>query len=134
MSQPHTMIVTGASRGIGAATATLAGRRGWRVCVNYSASPEKAAEVVAAIEAADGEAFSHRANMGLEAGILELYRAVDERWGQPDAVVNNAGIDHESTIADAEWDNYLKVFNVNILGLMLSCREAVRRMSTSRGG
>ena len=65
---------------------------------------------------------------------MALFQAVDERWGRVDAVINNAGIDHESEFADSTWDHYMKVFNVNILGLMVSCREAVKRMSTKRGG
>ena len=129
-----TVIITGASRGIGAATARLAGQRGWRVCVNYHSSPGKAQEVVSDIHAGGGEAFSCKANTGVEADIMALYQAVDERWGALDAVINNAGIDHEAMFADTTWDNYLKVFNVNILGLMVSCREAVKRMSTGRGG
>ena len=63
-----------------------------------------------------------------------MYEAVDGKWGAPDAVINNAGIDHEAEFADTTWENFLKVFNVNTLGLMASCREAVRRMSTARGG
>jgi len=129
-----TVIVTGASRGIGAAIARRAGGRGWRVCVNYNGSPDKAAEVAADVEKAGGEAFTFKASQGVEAELLDLYAAVDEPWGAPDAVINNAGIDHEAEFAETSWDDYLKVFHVNILGLMASCREAVRRMSTKRGG
>ena len=128
------VIVTGASRGIGAATAKRAGQKGWRICVNYNGSPDRAAEVVSAIEASGSEAFAFKANAGVEADVVSMYAAVDERWGPVDAVINNAGIDHEADFADTTWDNYLKVFDVNILGLMVSCREAVRRMSTARGG
>jgi len=129
-----TVIITGASRGIGAATAKLAGARGFKVCVNYNSSPDKAEEVVNTIKAAGGEAFSCQGNAGVESDIIALYKAVDERWGSVDAVINNAGIDHEAEFAHTTWDDYLKVFNVNILGLMISCREAVQRMSTKRGG
>ncbi|MBN35219.1 MAG: NAD(P)-dependent oxidoreductase [Rhodospirillaceae bacterium] len=129
-----TVIVTGASRGIGAAIARRAGHQGWRVCVNYNGSPDKATEVASDVEQAGGEAFTFKASQGVESDLLALYDAVDEKWGAPDAVINNAGIDHEADYADTSWDDYLKVFNVNILGLMASCREAVRRMSTTRGG
>ena len=129
-----TIIVTGASRGIGAAIARGAGARGWRVCVNYNSSPEKAGDVAKSVEEAGGEAFTIKANQGVEGELMAMYEAVDKRWGAPDGVCNNAGIDHEAVFADATWDNYLRVFNVNILGLMASCREAVRRMSTARGG
>jgi len=129
-----TIIVTGASRGIGAAIARGAGARGWRVCVNYNSSPAKAEDVVRAVETAGGEAFSFKASQGDEAELLALYEAVDKRWGAVDGVCNNAGIDHEAVFAETTWENYLKVFDVNILGLMASCREAVKRMSTARGG
>ena len=129
-----TIIVTGASRGIGAATARRAGADGWRVCVNYNGSPDKAAEVAAAIEAAGGEAMTFKASQGVEAELIAMYEAVDAKWGAPDAVINNAGIDHEADFSETTWEDYLKVFDVNILGLMISCREALKRMSTERGG
>jgi NAD(P)-dependent dehydrogenase (short-subunit alcohol dehydrogenase family) len=129
-----TVIVTGASRGIGAAIAKGAGARGWRVCVNYNGSPDKAGEVAKAVEAAGGEAFTFKASQGVESELVAMYEAVDKRWGALDGVCNNAGIDHEAVFAETSWDDYLKVFNVNILGLMASCREAVKRMSTERGG
>ena len=85
------VIITGASRGIGAATARLAGERGWRVCVNYNSSPHKATEVVDAINAAGGEAFAMQGNAGVESDVIALFEAVDTRWGRVDAVINNAG-------------------------------------------
>ncbi len=129
-----TIIVTGASRGIGAAVASAAGARGWRVCVNYNSSPDKADDVARAVEAAGGEAFTFKASQGVESELMAMYEAVDRRWGALDGVCNNAGIDHEAEFADTTWENYLKVFDINILGLMASSREAVRRMSTKRGG
>ncbi|MGY8995362.1 MAG: SDR family oxidoreductase [Alphaproteobacteria bacterium] len=129
-----TIIVTGASRGIGAATAVRAGQNGWRVCVNYNSSPDKAEEVAAAVQVAGGEAFTFKASQGVESELVAMFEEVDKRWGPIDALCNNAGIDHEVEIADSTWDDYMKVFNVNILGLMASCREGVRRMSTKRGG
>lgn len=130
----RTVIVTGASRGIGAAIARRAGAMGWRVCVNYNASAARAEEVAAAVAGAGGEAMTFKASQGIEGEIAALYRAVDDRWGAPDAVVNNAAIDCEADFAESRWADYLKVFEVNILGLMASCREAVRRMSKARGG
>jgi NAD(P)-dependent dehydrogenase (short-subunit alcohol dehydrogenase family) len=130
----RTLIVTGASRGIGAAIARQAGAKGWRVCVTYNASFDKANEVAKAVEEAGGEAMTFKANQGVEKDLLDMYAAVDARWGAPDAVIINAGVDFEIDFADATWDDYLKVFDINILGLMACCREAVKRMSTSRGG
>ena len=129
-----TIIVTGASRGIGAAIAAGAGARGWRVCVNYNSSPDKADVVAGAVESAGGEAITFKASMGVEDELVAMYRAVDDKWGTIDGVCNNAGIDHEADFADTTWENYLKVFDVNILGVMASCREAIRRMATSKGG
>ena len=130
-----TVIVTGASRGIGAAIARAAGARGWRVCVNYNGSPDKAEAVLPrpSRRPAARRSPSRRARAS-RSELVAMYEAVDERWGALDGVCNNAGIDHEAVFADTTWDSYLKVFNVNILGLMASCREAVRRMSTARGG
>jgi NAD(P)-dependent dehydrogenase (short-subunit alcohol dehydrogenase family) len=128
------LLVTGASRGIGAATAKLAGARGWRVCVNYNRSPVRAEEVVKRIEESGGEAFACQGNAGNEGDIVRVYEAIDKRFGPVTAVVNNAAIDHEANFADTRWEHYVKVFDVNILGLMASAREAVRRMSTASGG
>jgi len=90
--------------------------------------------VAKAVEKAGGSAMTFKASQGVESELVAMFQAVDAKWGAPDAVINNAGIDHEADFADTTWANYLKVFDVNILGLMASCREAVLRMSTKRGG
>jgi NAD(P)-dependent dehydrogenase (short-subunit alcohol dehydrogenase family) len=129
------MIVTGASRGIGAAVAVAAGRAGYDVAVNYGRDAAGAEAVAESVRAAGGAALTVSADMGTEAGVVSLFRAVDERFGAPDAVVCNAGITGPlGRVADLSEETMKSVLAVNVIGLALCCREAVRRMSTARGG
>jgi NAD(P)-dependent dehydrogenase (short-subunit alcohol dehydrogenase family) len=128
------MIVTGAGRGIGAAIATLAGERGWDVAVNYSRAKDKAEAVAAGIRARGRKAIAVKADVGVESDIVDMFKRVDGELGTVGALVNNAGIDYESLIADAERPGIDRVLAVNVVGLILCSREAVRRMSTARGG
>jgi len=129
------LIVTGASRGIGAATARMAGRRGYDVCVNYLAS-EAAAEAVAAdIRAAGQRAVTVAGDMGREDDILRLFATVDAELGTLDALVNNAGIiARAGRVDEVEAEDLRRMFEVNVTGCFLCAREAVRRMSTAHGG
>jgi len=129
------LIVTGASRGIGAATARMAGRRGYDVCVNYLAS-EAAAEAVAAdIRAAGQRAVTVAGDMGREDDILRLFATVDAELGTLDALVNNAGIiARAGRVDEVEAEDLRRMFEINVTGCFLCAREAVRRMSTAHGG
>ena len=129
------MIVTGASRGIGAAIAELAGKRGYAVCVNYSRSGEAAEQVVARISAAGGKAVAIQADVSKDAEARRLFAAVDEQLGRVDALVNNAGIIGRQCRVD-EMDERLlaEVFAVNTFSYFYCAREALRRMSTKHGG
>ncbi|MEZ5812555.1 MAG: SDR family oxidoreductase [Rhizobiaceae bacterium] len=130
-----TMLVTGGSRGIGAATALEAARRGWRVAVNYVANEAAAEEVVSRITAGGGEAFAVRGDVGVEADILAMFKAVDDRWGRLDALVNNAGVvDLASRVDGMSAERLERMFRINLTGSFLCAREAVKRMSTARGG
>jgi NAD(P)-dependent dehydrogenase (short-subunit alcohol dehydrogenase family) len=130
-----TVIVTGSSRGIGAATARLAGRRGWDVCINYSASKDAAEALAAEVRAFGRRALVVKGDMGREEDILALFRAVDGEFGAPDAVVCNAGITGKAgPIAQLEAAMLQRVIDVNLTGSILTAREAVLRMSTARGG
>jgi len=130
------VIVTGASSGIGAATARLLGAAGARVVVNYRSSRELAEQVAADVEAAGGEAIVVAADMGSEADIERLFAATDEAFGPLTGLVNNAGINgpvHRSA------DNYdfaeaMNIYAVNTVGVLIACREAIKRMSTRHGG
>ncbi|MEH6721492.1 MAG: SDR family oxidoreductase [Aurantimonas endophytica] len=128
------MIVTGGSRGIGAATARLAARAGYAVVVNYATNEVAAGAVVASIEDAGGKAMAVRADVGSEADIVDLFRAAD-RFGPLAALINNAGIvDAAASLADMSGERLERMFRVNITGSFLCAREAVHRMATGRGG
>lgn len=129
------LVVTGASRGIGAATARLAAGRGWAVAVNYHASAVRAEAVVADIEAAGGRAVAIGADVATEEGAVRLFSEVDRQLGAPTALFNNAGILHKAkTIEDFSLADLDTVWRVNISGQFLCAREAVKRMSTRHGG
>lgn len=129
------LIVTGGSRGIGAATARLAAQRGYAVCVNYARNREAADAVVGAIVHAGGEAIAVCADISLEADVVRLFESVDHALGPLTALVNNAGIlEHRERVEDMDAGRLNRVFATNITGSFLCAREAVRRMSTRRGG
>ena len=129
------MIVTGASRGIGAATAILAAERGYAVCVNYVRNRLRADEVVATICKAGGRAIAIAADVAREHEILRMYETVDREFGRVDVLVNNAGvIETQARVEDVDAARLVRLFNVNVVGSFLCAREAIRRMSTKHGG
>ena len=129
------LIVTGASRGIGAATARLAGSRGWAVCVNYRADEAAARGVVNDIEAAGGRALAVQADVAGEAGVLHLFQTSDRELGTPYGLVNNAGtVGRQTRVGDLERALVDDVLALNVVAPLLCAREAIRRMSTARGG
>ncbi|RIH84909.1 Glucose 1-dehydrogenase 1 [Calidithermus terrae] len=129
------LVVTGGSRGIGAATARLAARRGYAVALSYRANREAAEGVAAGIRAGGGEALALRADVSSEAQVLELFAAVDRAWGRLDALVNNAGVlGAQMRLEAMSAERLQRVFATNVIGAMLCAREAVRRMSTRYGG
>jgi len=129
------LVVTGASRGIGAATARLAARRGYAVCVNFLRDRAAADEVVRDIAAAGGRAIAVQADVAVEADVVRMFRTVDEKLGRLTALVNNAGIlDRQTRVEDMDAARMNRIFAVNITGTFLCAREAVRRMSTRHGG
>jgi NAD(P)-dependent dehydrogenase (short-subunit alcohol dehydrogenase family) len=128
------MLVTGGSRGIGAATARLAARRGWHVAIVYRDRDADAAAVLEAIRAAGGRATAIRADVGDEASIVDAFRAAD-RLGPLSALVNNAGITGGvSRVEDIAAATLDAVLRINVRGAFLCAREAIRRMSTAHGG
>lgn len=129
------LLVTGASRGIGAATARLAAAEGYAVAVNYASNEKAAQEVVKAIEASGGTAVALQADVGDEAQVMRLFEQVDEQLGPLTALVNNAGVvDVASPVAEMTGARLKRMFDINVLGSIFCAREAVRRMSTQRGG
>lgn len=134
-NQPGTLIVTGASRGIGAAIARLAGERGYSVAVNYSTAEFEARSVVKEIVSSGGLACAVQADVVREEDIVRLFRTAERELGAIKAVVNNAGITGGFSRVEAVSAKTLEqVMAVNVPGAILCAREAVRRMSTKHGG
>jgi NAD(P)-dependent dehydrogenase (short-subunit alcohol dehydrogenase family) len=130
-----TVLVTGGGRGIGAATARLAAERGYTVCVNYRSNRAAADAVVADIESHGGTAIAVGADVSLETDVLRLFKAIDERLGPLRALVNNAGVLETQTRVDSiDAARIGRVFATNVTGAFLCAREAVKRLSTARGG
>ena len=126
-----TIIITGASRGIGAATALMAAQKGYAVCVNYLQNKTAAMEVVKRIEANGGTAMPYQANISSEKEVIEMFDYVENEWGYVDALVNNAGIlEQQMEFWQMDLARIKRVFEVNVIGSFLCAREAVRRMST----
>ena len=131
----RTLLITGGSRGIGAATARLAAAQGWAVAVNYSANSLAADEVVRAIRAAGGTAMTVQADVANEAQVLRMFEQVDARLGRLTGLVNNAGVvDAGQPVAEHSVARWRRMFEINVIGSFLCAREAVRRMSTRYGG
>ncbi len=128
-------LVTGASRGIGAATARLLASRGHAVCVNYRAGAEAAQAVVDAIESAGGQAMAVQADVAVPEQVARLFAEVDGRLGPLTGLVNNAGVHGPRCRFEAlAREDLEQVMGTNVLGLMHCTQEAVRRMSTRFGG
>ncbi|WP_456269412.1 glucose 1-dehydrogenase [Kushneria sp. AK178] len=131
----NVMIVTGGSRGIGAATARLAADRGYRVAVNYVSNREAADQVVNDITAAGGHALAVQADMAVEADIIALFETVDRELGPVDVLVNNAGIiDQVSRVEEMSFERVDRMMRINVTGPFICAREAIKRMSTRHGG
>jgi len=129
------LLVTGGSRGIGAATALLAARKGYAVAVNYTRNEAAAQEVVGAIRAAGGRAEAMQGDVADEAQVLALFAQVDSKLGRITALVNNAGIvDVAARVEDMDVVRLKRMFDINVIGSIVCAREAVKRMSTRHGG
>jgi NAD(P)-dependent dehydrogenase (short-subunit alcohol dehydrogenase family) len=129
------LLVTGASRGIGAATALLAARQGWAVAVNYSQNAAAAEAIVQHIKAEGGQAVSIQADVGDEAQIKHLFTQVDAQLGRLTGFVNNAGVlDVAVRVDELSWERLERMMRINVIGAMFCAREAILRMSTKHGG
>ena len=132
---PGAALVTGASRGIGAATARLLGQRGYAVCVNYLRDADAAMRVVDAIHAAGGRAVALRADVSDPTEVTSLFDGAEAAFGPLSVLVNNAGVTGPlGPVARAEPAAMRRVIEVNVLGVMYCAREAVRRMARDAGG
>jgi NAD(P)-dependent dehydrogenase (short-subunit alcohol dehydrogenase family) len=129
------VIVTGGSRGIGAAIARLAARRGYAVAVNYQSKREAADAVVRDIERSNGRAIAIAADVSREPDVLKLFEEVDSRLGRVSALVNNAGVvDRSARVEQITAERLARMFGINVAGSFLCAREAVKRMSRRHGG
>ena len=129
------VLITGGSRGIGAATALLAARHGYAVAVNYTANSLAADEVVRQIRQAGGQAMAVQADVGNEAQVVAMFEKIDAKFGPLNALVNNAGVVDQTTRIEAiTLARLQRMFEINVFGAFLCAREAVRRMSTRHGG
>lgn len=129
------VLVTGGSRGIGAATATLAAAAGYDVCINYHADDVAAGVVVDAVIAAGRRCLAIKGDVGVEADIVNLFATCRAELGSPIGLVNNAGVVAlQSRVDEMTADRLRRVFEVNIVGSFLCAREAVKCMSTRYGG
>ena len=129
------LLITGASRGIGAATAVLAAQQGWAVAVNYASNAPAANSVVKQIQDAGGTAIAVQADVGDEAQIMRMFAEVDAKLGCIFGLVNNAGVvDVIAQVQDQSWARWERMMRINVLGSFACAREAVKRMSTAHGG
>jgi len=132
---PGVLVVTGGGRGIGAATARLAAKRGYSVCVNFLRDRASADRVVQDIREAGGTAIAVAGDVSLEKDVLSLFRECDRSLGQLTALVNNAGIvERQSRVEAMDAPRLQRMFATNVVGPFLCAREAIKRMSTKHGG
>jgi NAD(P)-dependent dehydrogenase (short-subunit alcohol dehydrogenase family) len=135
MNRAGVMIITGGGRGIGAATARLAAKKGYAVCVNYLRDRAAAESVVHDIRSADGRAIAVAGDVASEKDVLNLFQESDRSLGQLTALVNNAGIvERQSRVEAMDAARLQRMFATNVIGPFLCAREAIRRMSTKHGG
>lgn len=130
-----TLIVTGASRGIGAAVAALAAERGYSVAVNFATGEAEARQLVSQIVSRDGRALAIQADVAREEDVVRLFQTAERELGPIKALVNNAGVTGGfARVENVSAEALHRVFGVNVVGAMLCAREAVRRMSTRLAG
>jgi NAD(P)-dependent dehydrogenase (short-subunit alcohol dehydrogenase family) len=132
---PRVALITGGSRGIGAATARLAAERGYTVCINYVENEKRAKEVAESIRANGGTAVLAQADTADEAAVSAMFERIGRDVGRVSALVNSAGLTGPAGPLDSQSTADIKrVLDVNLFGTIICCREALRQMSTKHGG
>lgn len=135
MSDDRVLLVTGGSRGIGAAVCRKAASLGWQLMINYVSNEAAARALADEIVAAGGLAKIVQGDTGSEEGVMAIYAAVDREFGRLDGVFNNAGVvDTVARVDEMGWARLERMFNINVLGAIRVAGEAVKRMSTRHGG
>jgi NAD(P)-dependent dehydrogenase (short-subunit alcohol dehydrogenase family) len=129
------MLITGASRGIGAATARLAARQGYALCLNYHQREDAANQVLEQIRAAGVSAITVKADVADENQVLAMFDVIDREFGRLDVLVNNAGmLEQQMRLEKMDAARWTRVLGANVIGSFLCAREAIKRMSTKQGG
>jgi len=129
------MLITGASRGIGAATARLAARQGYALCLNYHQREDAANQVLDQIRAAGVSAITVKADVADEDQVLAMFDVIDREFGRLDVLVNNAGmLEQQMRLEKMDAARWSRVLGANVIGSFLCAREAIKRMSTKQGG
>lgn len=129
------MLITGASRGIGAATARLAARQGYALCLNYHQREDAANQVLEQIRAAGVSAINVKADVADEDQVLAMFDVIDREFGRLDVLVNNAGmLEQQMRLEKMDAARWTRVLGANVIGSFLCAREAIKRMSTKQGG
>ena len=135
MNSERVAIITGSSRGIGAATAKLLAREGYRICVNYRADATAASAVVSELASCGATAIAVQADVSKEDDIVRLFEVADQKLGPVAALVNNAGILlPQMRVEDMDASRINRILATNVTGAFLCCREAIKRMSVKHGG
>ncbi len=128
------MLITGGSRGIGAATALLAAERGWQVAISYLGNASAADAVVAQIKANGGHALAVQADVGIDADVERLFKTVDDQLGRLNSLINNAGmLELQTRLDQMDLARWQRVFSANVFGTFLCAKQAVLRMSKRHG-
>lgn len=135
MNDRPVIVITGGSRGIGAATAILAAQQSYRVAITYRENGAAADGVIGAIASGGGDALAIQADVSREDDVVRLFETIDARYGRVDALVNNAGmLQHQMMVSDMSAQRIRRTLDVNVVGPFLCAREAIRRMAIGRGG
>jgi NAD(P)-dependent dehydrogenase (short-subunit alcohol dehydrogenase family) len=130
-----TVLITGGSRGIGRATALRAARDGWSIAINYLSDEDAARQTAKDVDASGGRATTVRGDVSVEADVIAMYDAAQDKFGNIDGVVVNAGIVAPAlSLADMSAERLKRMFDVNVYGAYLCAREAARRLSKDLGG
>lgn len=129
------MLITGASRGIGAATARLAAHQGYALCLNYHQREDAVKQVLEKVHAAGASVITVKADVADESQVLQMFEVIDREFGQLDVLVNNAGmLEQQMRLEQMDAARWTRVLGANVIGSFLCAREAIKRMSTQHGG
>jgi len=129
------MLITGASRGIGAATARLAAHQGYALCLNYHQREDAVKQVLEQVHAAGASAITVKADVANESQVLQMFEMIDREFGRLDVLVNNAGmLEQQMRLEQMDAARWMRVLGTNVIGSFLCAREAIKRMSNQHGG